>query len=327
MSRSHRSFTTQPAVRITTLPSANSTIRRADSRGADPDSRMPQSPGRNSSQMPIGRSTRASSSQGSQDRGSRATQPVATMSVCVCMAATLRAMLFGSIRLFVDAPLAAGTTIAATSAQAHYLGTVMRRGSGDAVRLFNGRDGEFGARIVAIRRDKATLVVEHNLRLQVSEPDLWLAFALLKRDATDLVVQKAAELGVAALIPVITERTNAHRVNETRLAAIAVEAAEQCERLTVPTLHQPRTLTVLLAGWQPGRQLFVAVERAAAPSIVPAPGSAALLVGPEGGFTPAELDAMQTRPFVTLVSLGPRILRAETACIVGLALLQATGRG
>ncbi len=209
---------------------------------------MPQSPGRNSSQMPIGRSTRASSSQGSQDRGSHATQPVATMSVCVCMAATLRAMLFGSIRLFVDAPLAAGTTIAATSAQAHYLGTVMRRGSGDAVRLFNGRDGEFGARIVAIRRDKATLVVEHNLRLQVSEPDLWLAFALLKRDATDLVVQKAAELGVAALIPVITERTNAHRVNETRLAAIAVEAAEQSERLTVPTLHQPRTLTVLLAG-------------------------------------------------------------------------------
>jgi 16S rRNA (uracil1498-N3)-methyltransferase len=236
-------------------------------------------------------------------------------------------MMFGSIRLYVDSPLAAGTTIEATAAQTHYLGTVMRRGSGDGVRLFNGRDGEFGARIGTIRRDRATLQVEHNLRPQAPEPDLWLAFALLKRDATDLVVQKATELGVAALLPVITERTIAHRVNEARLAAIAVEASEQCERLTVPRLHPPRPLTAWLGDWDPGRWIFMAAERAAAPAIRPARGPAALLVGPEGGFTPAELEAMQAHPFVTLVSLGPRILRAETACIAGLALLQAADRG
>jgi 16S rRNA (uracil1498-N3)-methyltransferase len=236
-------------------------------------------------------------------------------------------MMFGSIRLYVDGPLAAGTTIETTVAQAHYLSTVMRRGSGDGVRLFNGRDGEFGARIGTIRRDRATLLVEHSLRAQVPEPDLWLAFALLKRDATDLVVQKATELGVAALLPVITDRTNAHRVNEERLAAIAVEAAEQSERLTVPRLYQPRPLMTLSGNWEPGRELFMAAERAAAPAIGPAHAPAALLVGPEGGFTPAELDVMQAHPFVTMVSLGPRILRAETACIVGLALLQAADRG
>jgi 16S rRNA (uracil1498-N3)-methyltransferase len=236
-------------------------------------------------------------------------------------------MLFGSIRLYVDEPLAAGTMIEATAAQAHYLGTVMRRGIGDAVRLFNGRNGEFVAQIEAIRRDRVTLLVGHNLRPQGSEPDLWLVFALLKRDATDLVVQKATELGVAALLPVITERTNAHRVNEARLGAIAFEASEQCERLTVPRLHTPRPLTKLLGDWEPGRQLFVAAERSVAPALVPAHGPAALLVGPEGGFTPAELEAMRIHPFVTVVSLGPRILRAETACIAGLALLQAGNCG
>jgi 16S rRNA (uracil1498-N3)-methyltransferase len=235
--------------------------------------------------------------------------------------------MFRSIRLFVDKPLAAGTAIEATAAQAHYLGTVMRRGSGEAVRLFNGRDGEFSAHIEAIRRGRVTLLVGRSLRAQASEPDLWLAFALLKRDATDLVVQKATELGVAALLPVITERTNAHRMNATRLAAIAIEAAEQCERLTVPALHRPCSLMALLAGWDPGRRLCVAAERTAAPAVRPARGPAALLVGPEGGFTPAELDALQVRPFVTVVSLGPRILRADTACIAGLVLLQERDRG
>ena len=110
----------------------------------------------------------------------------------------------------------------------------MRRAPGDPVRLFNGRDGEFSARIETIRRDRANLHVDRRLRPQAPEPDLWLVFALLKRDATDLVVQKATELGVAALLPVITERSNAHRMNADRLTAIAIEAAEQCERLTVP---------------------------------------------------------------------------------------------
>jgi len=233
----------------------------------------------------------------------------------------------GSIRLYIDAALAAGLTVEATAAQAHHLATVMRRASGDPLRLFNGRDGEFAARIGPLGRDKASFHVEDRLRPQPREPDLWLVFALLKRDATDLVVQKATELGASALLPVITERTIAGRVNEARLAAIAIEASEQCERLTLPRVLTPRPLTTVLREWQPARQLFAAAERAAAPAIRAANGPAALLVGPEGGFTPAELDALRAHPFVTVVSLGPRILRAETACIAGLALLQAGNCG
>lgn len=234
----------------------------------------------------------------------------------------------GSIRLYVEPPLATGAAIAATAAQAHYLGTVMRRGPGDTLRLFNGRDGEFQAHIETLHRDRAAVLrVELPLRPQAAEPDLWLAFALLKRDATDLVVQKATELGVAAVLPILTERTNAHRVNETRLAAIAVEAAEQCERLTIPRIHAPRPLADVLASWPDDRALIIAVERSAAPPLRPVRGPAALLVGPEGGFTPKELDALAAHPFVTRVTLGPRILRAETACIAGLALLQAPACG
>jgi 16S rRNA (uracil1498-N3)-methyltransferase len=228
----------------------------------------------------------------------------------------------GSIRLHVAPALSEGSVIAATAAQAHYLGTVMRRGPGDRVLLFNGRDGEFGARIETIGRDRAGLRVECRTRIQAAEPDLWLAFALLKRDATDLVVQKATELGVAALLPVITERGNTHRMNTDRLTAIAIEASEQSERLTVPELHPPRALAVLLSGWPGERRLFAAIERSRAPRVAASPGPSALLVGPEGGFTPAELDALRAHPFVTPVSLGPRILRADTACIAGLALLQ-----
>ena len=225
-------------------------------------------------------------------------------------------------RLLVAAPLAAGATSAATPAQAHYLGTVLRCGAGDSVHLFNGRDGEWQARIGELRRDRATLTVETLLRPQAADPDLWLAFALLKRDATDLVVQKATELGVSALLPVITERTNTSRINEARLTAIATEAAEQCERLTIPTLHTPSRLPDLLANWPSGRTLYAAIERTNAQPPKPTATQAALLVGPEGGFSPAELDAMLRHPFVTPVGLGPRVLRAETACVAGLALLQ-----
>lgn len=230
----------------------------------------------------------------------------------------------GSIRLFVNAPLAAGAEVAATPGQAHYLGAVMRRGVGDLLRVFNGADGEWQARIAAIRRDRATLAVQEKIRPQAGEePDLWLAFALLKRDATDLVVQKATELGVSSLLPVLTARTNAERVNEARLQAIATEAAEQCERLSVPALHPPRQLAGLLSGWPAGRTLFAAVERSDAPGLRPVVGPAGLLVGPEGGFAGAELDLLRGHPFVVPVSLGPRVLRAETASIAGLALLQA----
>ena len=230
-------------------------------------------------------------------------------------------------RLYVDAPLAAGAVLPLAAAQAHYLGTVLRRAPGSRLRLFNGRDGEWLARLASLRRDRAEVVVEEADRPQRPDGDLWLAFALLKRDATDLVVQKATELGAAALLPVITARTNAHRVNGERLRAIAIEAAEQCERLTVPEIAAPRPMAALLAGWPADRPLFAAVERSPEAAGLHPNARAGLLVGPEGGFVPAELDALRSHPIVRTVQIGPRVLRAETACIAGLALLQAPGCG
>jgi len=231
----------------------------------------------------------------------------------------------GSIRLFVTDALRAGVDITPSVAQAHYLGTVMRQGVGDQLRLFNGTEGEWLARIAAIRKDKATLTVESELRPQAPEPDLWLAFAPLKRDATDFVVQKATELGASALLPVFTERTNTARVNLDRLRATAVEATEQCERLTVPEIHPPVPLATLLANWPRNRALFVAMERDETTPLLPTDGPAALLVGPEGGFSTQDRVLMEKTVACIGVSLGPRILRAETAAIVGLALLQAPG--
>jgi 16S rRNA (uracil1498-N3)-methyltransferase len=230
-------------------------------------------------------------------------------------------------RLHVADDLRAGATLGLAPGQAHYLATVLRCQPNDAVHLFNGRDGEWLATVATVRRQAVTLAVTAQRRPQAPEPDLWLAFALLKRDATDLVVQKATELGVAALWPVLTARTNAARTNPERLAAIAVEAAEQSERLTVPVIHPPRPLPALLAAWPAARPLYAAVERHAAPPPPPRAAPAGLLVGPEGGFAPAELDGILRHPFVTAVSLGPRILRAETACVAGLALLQPSWCG
>jgi 16S rRNA (uracil1498-N3)-methyltransferase len=224
-------------------------------------------------------------------------------------------------RLFTPAPLGPGLAVTFSPAQAHYLGAVMRRGPGDTVRLFNGRDGEWRARLTVLRKDRAAAEVTDCLRPQEAESDLWLIFAPLKRDATDLVVEKATELGVSAILPVFTDRTNAGRINLERLTAIATEAAEQCERLSVPRVEQPRRLTDLLGDWDPARLLAAAIERAVLPHIGAPAG--ALLIGPEGGFSPAELDVLRARPFVVPVSLGRTVLRAETAAIAGLALLQA----
>jgi 16S rRNA (uracil1498-N3)-methyltransferase len=233
----------------------------------------------------------------------------------------------GSIRLYVTESLRQAAGFDATAAQAHYLGSVMRRSAGDAVRLFNGRDGEWQGRIERLGRGAARLMALAPLRPQAAEADLWLAFCLLKRDATDLVVEKATELGASALLPVVSERTNTARLNEARLLAIAIEAAEQCDRLTVPRIAPPRRLAALLGDWPQDRPLVAAMERQAVAPLRPVAGPAALLVGPEGGFTTAELDALRACPFVVPASLGARILRAETAAIVGLALLQAPPAG
>lgn len=230
-------------------------------------------------------------------------------------------MLDRSIRLFVDFPLSEGAEIAATPAQAHYLGNVMRRAAGEPLRLFNGRDGEWHGEIISIRRDRAIFRLIAKLRPQAPEKDLWLLFAPVKRDATDLIVQKATELGVSAVLPVLTERTQSDRVNLDRLRAIAMAAAEQCERLTLPAIHAPERLTDCLSRWQ-GRKLFVAMERSAAP-LPSFEINAALLVGPEGGFSAAELAWLGHLPFVIPASLGPLVLRAETAAIAGLVLLGA----
>jgi 16S rRNA (uracil1498-N3)-methyltransferase len=229
-----------------------------------------------------------------------------------------------AIRLFVDGPLAAGAPAAGTEAQAHYVLNVMRRSAGDPVILFNGRDGEWEADIASLSRKSVVFAPRVLRRAQAAEPDCWLVFALLKRTKTDLVVEKATELGVSRILPVLTARTQGDHVNIERLRAIAVEAAEQCERLAVPDIAAPEKLPALLASWPAGRKLFMADERRDAPVARRASGPAALLIGPEGGFTDGEVAAIGANQHVTRVSLGARILRAETAAIAGLALLLAS---
>jgi 16S rRNA (uracil1498-N3)-methyltransferase len=223
-------------------------------------------------------------------------------------------------RLYTPADLHLGQTIQPSEGQSHYISVVMRRKAGDELVLFNGRDGEWLGRLMGSGR-KSWFEIVSQRRPQASEPDLWLIFAPLKRQATDWVVQKATELGVSALLPVITQRTQAERVNTERMLSIAIEAAEQSERLTIPTVHPPQSLASLIETWPPDRTLYVAAERRAAPKVVTIMGPGGLLIGPEGGFLPQELDGLLSHPFVHPVSLGPRILRAETAAIVGLALL------
>ncbi|MCB2102158.1 MAG: 16S rRNA (uracil(1498)-N(3))-methyltransferase [Rhodobacterales bacterium] len=232
------------------------------------------------------------------------------------------------IRLYVAGPLVAGAAVDLTADQAHYLGRVMRLGPGDRLRLFNGRDGEWSAAVDRLAKGGGAARAETLLRPQVPEPDVWLVFAALKKTPMDFVAEKATELGVARLIPVMTERTAVGRVNTDRLRANAVEAAEQCGRLTVPAVDPARPLRQVLADWPAGRTLFVADETGAGQPLSSAlaaalgqtgPAPHAFLIGPEGGHAPAELDALDNLPFVVKIGLGPRILRAETAALTVLA--------
>ncbi len=198
----------------------------------------------------------------------------------------------------------------------------MRRVVGDRLRLFNGRDGEWQARITTLGKRGALAEAEVLLRPQTPEPDHWLLLSIIKREALEWAIEKATELGVAEIHPVVTARSQPARPNPDRLRMIATEAAEQCERLTVPVIHPPRPLEAALRDWPAGRALIAAIERGADAPMGGQAGAAAVLIGPEGGFDPKELDAMRRLPFLVPASLGPRILRAETAAIVGLALLQ-----
>ncbi len=232
-----------------------------------------------------------------------------------------------AVRLYLDQPLSSGATPAADRGQAHYLRSVMRLGPGDPVLVFNEQDGEWTAEIASLDRRSCELRVQERRRRPGPEPDISLAFAPLKAAQIDFLVQKAVELGVSALYPVMTERTQVTRVNTGRLRANAIEAAEQCERLSVPSVAEPVSLADFLATWPADRPLLAAIERQQAPTLSetlqdlrPPLG---LLTGPEGGFAPAELDALGARHNVKAVNLGPRILRAETAAVAGLAVVQA----
>jgi 16S rRNA (uracil1498-N3)-methyltransferase len=232
-------------------------------------------------------------------------------------------------RLFVQAELAAGASVGLAAPQAHLLKSVLRLERGAAVALFNGRDGEWRGRIDGFGKGWCSIAVEGQTREQAPEPDLWLAFAPVKRARIDFIAEKATELGVSALVPVLTERTIVERVNVERLLANAVEAAEQTERLTVPEVRPPVRLVELLAAWPEGRHLILCDESGGAPPAVEVVGkigighALAVLVGPEGGFSPGELDGLKKLAFVSAVALGPRVLRAETAALATLAVVQA----
>ena len=234
----------------------------------------------------------------------------------------------GKLRLYVEVALAAGAGVEPSPPQAHYLLHVMRAREGGAVRLFNGRDGEWRARITKVSKRSCTLTCEARIAEQAQVPDLWLAFAPIKKTPADYVAQKATELGVRVLRPVITHRTIARRVNLERLRANAIEAAEQSGRLSVPEVCAAVELDALLKSWPKDRQLLFCDEAGDAPAIAGAlakakKGAWGVLTGPEGGFDDEERALIRAQSFVVPVTLGPRIMRADTAALAALSVWQA----
>lgn len=229
------------------------------------------------------------------------------------------------IRLHVDQPLGAGQAVALSEAQANYLFAVMRLAVGAGVLLFNGRDGEWLAEVVEATKRRGVLVCRSQTALQWMPPDLWLIFAPVRKERTAYIVEKAVELGVARLLPVTTRFANAERMRTDKSRAHAVEAAEQCGALFVPELAEVQPLERVLAAWPEGRRLIWADESLTGKGSwaeVPA-GPAALLIGPEGGFSEDEKARLRGLPFVSAISLGPRILRAETAALAVIVQWQA----
>jgi 16S rRNA (uracil1498-N3)-methyltransferase len=229
-------------------------------------------------------------------------------------------------RLFVEDEIADGREIRIDGGQAHYLISVMRLKPGGVVRLFDDRTGEWLAEAVAIGKRDLILRAITKLRTREAVPDLWLCAAPIKKGRVDWVAEKACELGVDRLIPVLTRRTVVDRLNGDRLRAHMIEAAEQCGRTALPTLAEPVKLAALLRDWPEDRALFFADETGGAPApeaMRANPGPAAILIGPEGGFDPQERDAIRAVPRAVGISLGPRILRAETAAAAAVSVWMA----
>ena len=231
------------------------------------------------------------------------------------------------IRLYVDQPLSPGQPVALSRDQAHYLFGVMRREIGDAVALFNGRDGEFMSDVSERGKRAGTLRVSHQTRPLLLPPDLWLVFAPIRKARTDFIVEKATEMGAARIQPVQTKFTNAERLRQDRLQAHAIEAAEQCGGTYVPPVDAMIPLERLLDQWPDDRRLMFCDEALAGKKA--GPGTAergqpwAILIGPEGGFSAKERDLIAAHPAACPVSLGPRILRADTAAVAALTLWQS----
>jgi 16S rRNA (uracil1498-N3)-methyltransferase len=231
-------------------------------------------------------------------------------------------------RLYVPDDLAEGRAIEPSPPQTHYLLNVLRLGDGAEILLFNGRDGEWRATLAQAGRKKARLTPAGQTRPQPPLPDLLYCFAPLKQGRLDYLVQKAVEMGAGALQPVITQHTQVTKLGIDRLQANAVEAAEQCGILAIPPVREPVRFDRLLADWDSGRRLIFCDEDAGTNNPLPAllaieEHRLGLLVGPEGGFSDAERRELRALPFVTAIPLGPRILRADTAAVAALAVVQA----
>jgi 16S rRNA (uracil1498-N3)-methyltransferase len=227
-------------------------------------------------------------------------------------------------RLFVRAALSERASVELDAGQANYLGNALRLKEADEVLLFDGQSGEWLARIAETAKKRMTVTVERQTREPEAIPDVWLAFAPVKRTQTDWLIEKATELGAARLIPIMTQRTIAERVRLERLQAIAIEAAEQCGRTLLPEISEPLPLPHLLQYRDPSRTLYFADESGGEPAASAfTAGPAMMLVGPEGGFTDEEREAVRSAPNSIAISLGPRILRAETAALAALAAYMA----
>jgi 16S rRNA (uracil1498-N3)-methyltransferase len=234
------------------------------------------------------------------------------------------------VRLFVDAPYAAGAELKLSTAQSHYLGAVMRLTTGDSLAIFNGCDGEWRAVITAMRRGVCRLAPEQQIRRQQAPTGPWLLFAAIKSARGELLIEKACEMGVSELWPVTTQFSQGKRIKLERYRARAIEAAEQCGRLEVPRIRPFSALADVLRAWPADRRILFCDETGGPPALetlealgAEPPGLWAILIGPEGGFSPAERADLGSRSSTVAISLGPRVLRAETAAVAALGLWQA----